>query len=484
DRLAGDGRGIEDVYPLSPLQHGLLFHTLYQPGAGAYIAPMSCVLEGELDVAALQRAWQAVIDRHPVLRSSFVWEGLGRPHQIVHRRVGLPWEELDWRDLTPIEQETRREELIAAQGRDGFDLSRAPLMRLTLIHTGPRSWTFIWGRHHLLVDGWTTSRLLNEVFGFYGAFAGGRAFEPPPSRPYGDYIAWLERQDLAVAESWWRRTLAGFTAPTPLPAPPEAVAPEVGEDGAGEEHLPLTAEEASRLEEVAQRHRVTLNTLFQGAWALLLAHHAGTSDVVFGGVVAGRPYDLPGAESIVGPFINTLPVRVRLSPEAPLAEWLRSLQEEQAEQRQLEHSPLVEVQGWSDVPRGLPLFTSILVFENYPGELAAGDGRLRARDIRHSVRNSYPLTLRVVPAGTLELHALFDRRHVRPETAAAILGRLRLLLRRMAEVSEEPLRTVSGVLAEEDARRLAEREKAYDQALFERFKSVRRRAAVETGGES
>jgi amino acid adenylation domain-containing protein/non-ribosomal peptide synthase protein (TIGR01720 family) len=483
DRLVGQGGGLEDVYPLSPLQHGLLFHVLYQPDAGAYFAPLSCTLEGELDAGALRRACQAVIDRHQVLRCSFSWEGLERPLQLVHRRVEVPWEDLDWRELTAAQQEARREALIAAQGRAGFDLSRAPLMRLTLARTGSRSWCFVWARHHLLVDGWTTALLLKEVFGFYDSFAGGQPFQPPASRPYSDYIAWLERRDLAAAEAYWRRALAGFTAPTPLPLLPEAESPAEGEDGAGQEKLLLTAGDFAALEDLAQRQRLTLNTLLQGAWALLLAHYAGAGDVVFGGVVAGRPYDLPGAGSIVGPFINTLPVRVRLPAERPLGEWLRQLQDEQAEQRQHEDSPLVEIHGWSAVPRGLPLFTTILVFESYPRELATGGGGLQARDIRQAVRNSYLLTLRGVPAATLELHLLFDRRHFGATAAAAILGRLEILLRRMAGAAEEPLRAVAEGLAEEDAKRLEEREKDYDQALRERFRSVRRRAVVETGGE-
>ena len=480
DRLVGKGRHLEDVYPLSLLQQGLLFHALYHPGS--YVSPMSCTLEGELDVAALRRAWQEVVDRHPILRTSFTWEGLERPLQLVHRRVELPWEELDWRQLSSGQGEQRLQALLASRLRQGFDLARAPLMSLTLARTGERSWSFLWERHHLLIDGWTTSLILNEVFRAYAAVTGGEPWAAEPPHPFRDYIAWLGAQDLAAAAEHWRRTLAGFAAPTPLPMPPEAALSAPSEEATGEVRVKLSPAESSAVEAFARQRQITLNTLFQGAWALLLAHYAGSEDVVFGGVVAGRPPALPGVDTMAGPFINTLPVRVRVPPASPLVAWLIDLQAAQAEQRQFEHSPLVEIQGWSELPRGLPLFETILVFENHPMELAAGDGSVRARDIRHAITNSYALTLRPVPMASLELHMLFDRSRIPAATATALLQRLELLLARLLAAPESSLGELSAALAAEDERHRQEQEKTYDDSLLQKFKSARRRAVSSTIG--
>jgi amino acid adenylation domain-containing protein/non-ribosomal peptide synthase protein (TIGR01720 family) len=474
-RVIGSGRGVEDLYPLSPLQEGLLYDTVSRPGDAVYVSPMSCRLEGDLDPAALRRAWQEVVDRHPMLRTSFAWDGLERPLQVVHRRVELPWEELDWRGLAPAEQARRLDELTARRTAEGLDLTRAPAMTLTLVRTGEASWSFVWCRHHLAVDGWTTSLILDQVFRAYAALAAGEPPAAEPARPFRDYVAWFAGRDLEAAGEHWRRALAGFTAPTPLPAPPEAVA---GEGAAGELRAALSAGETAELEAFARGQRLTLNTVLQGAWAILLGHYAGSDDVVFGGVVAGRPTDLPGAGTIVGPFLNTLPVRVRLPAERPLVPWLEQLQQAQAEQREHEHTPLVDVQRFSRVPRGTPLFESLLVFENYPMELTTGGGRVSVRDIRHSIRNSYPLTLRPVRLDTFELHVLFDGRRVGRAAAEALLDRVRRLLARFRETPEATLGELAAALAAADDERRRERAAAYDQDLRQRLRSTRRRAVT------
>ena len=217
DQLFGGVRGIEDVYPLTPLQQGILFHALYAPESGVYVEQLSCTLQGPLDTAAFTVAWQQVIVAHPVLRSSFRWENLDAPVQVVHAKPVLPIEEQDWRGVPAEEQPERWAAYLEADRQAGFDFAHAPLMRLALMRCAGDRWLFLWSHHHVLLDGWSLALILKEVFGAYEAVCRG---EPPrflPSRPYRDYLAWLTHQDMAAAEAYWRQTLAGFRAATPLP---------------------------------------------------------------------------------------------------------------------------------------------------------------------------------------------------------------------------------------------------------------------------
>jgi hypothetical protein len=236
-------------------------------------------------------------------------------------------------------------------------------MRLTLIQESDDRYRFSWTHHHLLVDGWSMPLLLNEVFSIYESLNNGKAFQREPSRPYRDYIAWLQQQDKAKAEQFWRDTLKDFTAPTPITVDRLRMD---AKDDYGTERLLLSKESSIALHDFTRQHQLTLSTLMQGAWALLLSHYSGEDDVVFGATVSGRPTDLPGAEFMLGLFINTLPVRAKIAPDASLLPWLKEFQARLSDLRQFEYSSLVQIQGWSEVPRDLPLFNSILVFENYP----------------------------------------------------------------------------------------------------------------------
>ncbi|HKH45466.1 MAG TPA: amino acid adenylation domain-containing protein [Thermoanaerobaculia bacterium] len=458
DALLGSDPAVEDVYPLAPLQSGMLFHTLYTPGSEIYFEQLTATLRGPLDVAAFARAWQAVVDRQPVLRTAFAWEGLKRPLQIVRRGVEVPWTLEDWRG--DADAEARFQAYVLADQVRGFDLARAPLLRFALIRTGDGAHRLLWSFHHLLFDGWCFSILFREVFTGYEAFRRGEAPVFEPVRPYRDYLAWLDRQDPARAEAFWRGRLAGFaggSAATPVPFDdPEAPAGRSVTDFR-EVEVRLPGPRARGLARVAQEGGLTLNTLVQGAWALLLARWSGRREVVFGAVAAGRPADLPGVESMVGLFINTLPVRAEIDPEEPVLAWLRRLQEEQVEQRAFEWSPLSDVQRWSELPPGAPLFHSLLVFENYPVDPSIGEhlGELEIGDVRVSERSNYPLTLAVVARDEILLRLGFDAR-VTPETAERILAQLETVLAAFSENPEWTLGSVPVLPGEENLRALTE----------------------------
>ncbi|NOK35298.1 non-ribosomal peptide synthase/polyketide synthase, partial [Corallococcus exercitus] len=394
--LRRTGQDIENVYPLSPTQQGMLFHAQLSPGSAVYFEQLSWTVASALDLTAFLEAWRTCIRLHPILRSSFHWEGLEHPLQVVHADVVLPLEELDWRGLPSAEQQSRFEQLLREDKRRGLDLRRAPLIRLTAVRLGESSVRFLWSHHHLLVDGWSLGLLIKEVFSLYDVLRSGAKPERASRPAFGEYIAWLHQRDDSADETWWRTYLEGFASPTPLPADSRATLAR----GQTASHLTLelglSTEETAALQAFARGHQLTLPTLALASWGLVLSHFSGEHDVVFGQTVAGRPPELPGSDSIVGVFINTLPVRVRRAPASSfLLPWLASLQAQLMELRQYEHAPLVQVQSWSAVPRGTPLFESLLVFENYPldSSLLGPSSSIVLQDIHGFESTNYPLTL-------------------------------------------------------------------------------------------
>jgi amino acid adenylation domain-containing protein/non-ribosomal peptide synthase protein (TIGR01720 family) len=398
---------IEAIYPLSSLQQGILFHSLYDNSSGMYVSHLSCTLGGELDIAAFKQAWQRVVNRHAVLRTIFVWEGLGKPLQIVRQHVDSPWIEHDWRHYSAAERKERLEIYLLTDRERGFDFLHAPLMRLTLIRMNEDSYHFIWSHHHMLMDGWSAMTITREVFALYEAFARGEELQLPRTLTYSDYIVWLRQQDLKEAETFWRQTLAGFKSPTPV----GGLTSSPVKRNYQTQQRQLSADLTRDLETLGHEHQLTMNTLLQGAWGLLLSRHSGRDDVLFGSTVSGRPAALLGAEDVVGLFINTLPARVRVKKGVALLPWLKSLQEQQLEARQYEYTPLVELHGWSDVPRHLPLFESIFVFQNFPVEVSFGERsrRLRINEVKFDIEVNYPLAFMVKPGAGLTLEVIYDR---------------------------------------------------------------------------
>jgi amino acid adenylation domain-containing protein/non-ribosomal peptide synthase protein (TIGR01720 family) len=438
-------KNVEDIYVVSPMQQGLIFQSLYSPGTSVYFVQVIGHMYGNLNHAALRRAWQRVLERHTILRTCFVWEDMDEVLQIVRREVKLPWQELDWRDLSTSEQEAHLETFLAEDRNRNFDLTRAPLMRVTLIRLADRAYKFIWSHHHLLVDGWSGFLVFKEVFDLYAAFSEERELSLPPARPFRDYIEWLQQQDLVEAERFWRQRLKDFTSPAPLTRDRRA---ENGNGGSWKpevQMMTVSEEITASLKKLARQHELTLNTLVQGAWALVLGCYSRERDLVFGTVVSGRPPELNGVETMVGPFINLLPMRVRLDGESRLLQWLRELQVVQSEMRVYEHSPLAQVQGWSELPKGVPLFESIMAFENYPVEssLAGGEEGLQVTELSSIEKTNYPLTFAVAPGANLLLQLSHDHTYFDSATAGRMLGHVKTALETIAANPDRRLREIS-----------------------------------------
>ncbi|WP_367127826.1 amino acid adenylation domain-containing protein [Saccharothrix sp. HUAS TT1] len=431
DGLVGDGRAVADVFPLAPMQDGMLFHALLDPDSRPYLEQLSLVLDGVTRPHLFDLAWQRVVDRTPALRTAVVWQGVPRPVQVVRVEVRAPVTHADWRGLTEADRERRLADHLDADRAAGVELDAAPLFRVVVFRLTDDRVHLLWTLHHVVLDGWSVMAVLSEVFAEYAALAGGSRVTPGNRPPYRDYVAWQLAQDAEVAMRHWRGVLAGFTEPVPLPYDrPPGRGHRVYSHAARRFELPT--EVSDRLTAFTRRARVTVNTLVQGVWALLLARYGGRADVCFGATVSGRPPELPGVDSMIGLLINTLPVRVTVGGD-DLAGWLRELQDRQVESRQYEYVPLADIQAVSEVPTGARLFDSVVVFENYPidADLAAAHG-LTLRSVTGKTGTNYPITLVAYPGAPLSFLVHFDPALFDEPTVDRLVGHLRALFEGIA----------------------------------------------------
>ncbi|GAB3467271.1 non-ribosomal peptide synthetase [Actinophytocola sediminis] len=440
---------IDDVLPLSPLQEGLLFHAQLADGPDVYVGQLSADLDGDLTAGTLRRACAELLVRHANLRAFFRQGRQGQPLQVIPRAVELPWREVD---LTGVPAEHHRRRLAELAEDDlarGFDLRRPPLLRFLLVRLGPRRHRFVVTSHHILWDGWSFPVLMDELFRLYAL--GGDGAGLPPVTPYRDYLRWLAARDSAAAETAWRMALAEVEEPTLLAAATNHDTPTLPD----RHTVSLPPGLTSALARTARACGVTVNTVVQGAWAFLLGRLAGRDDVVFGTTVSGRPADLDGVESMVGLFINTVPVRVRLDGAEPVAALLARLQDEQSALTPHQYLGLAHIQRVAGLDT---LFDTHLTFENYPmnddvlatmsvapGLTVSGvDGE--GRDDTH-----YPLALVVFPGDDLIVRASYQPAAFDRAEVELIVRRLTHVLAQLAEDVDRPVRELTGLLPGERA---------------------------------
>jgi surfactin family lipopeptide synthetase C len=443
-------KNIESIYPLSPLQEGLLFHALLTPESAVYFEQVSCKLLRLAEPLKFRQAWKMVVDRHAPLRTCFYTKNRRRPLQVVRLECELPWVEEDWSGMAAAEREALLAERMQADRERGFDFTKAPLMRCALIHLGEVEYQFLWSHHHLILDGWSGGLIVKEVFENYAALCAGPPRRLPLPKPFQNYVTWLSQRDAAQDELYWRAALKGFTAATRIGSNVTVCAAEAEY---AERELIISEELTSALEMLTREHRLTLNCLVQGAWAVVLSRLSGDADVVFGSTVSGRPPELPGVEAMIGVFINALPVRVRVPAEGELLPWLTQLMADQVEREQHGHSSLVNIQGWSEVHPGTPLFESLIIFENYP--LREAEGGLAIDDLRSFRRSNFPLTLVVMPEARLQLAFSFDTGRLSAAEVERLLGYLDVVLKQFAAGIAGTLSDLT-LVSSEDRERIAQ----------------------------
>ncbi len=437
---------IEDVYPLTPMQQGMLFHALHDSDNEVFFEQLSATIEGPLNLVAFRQTWERIVERHAVFRTGFNWHG-NELLQIVYKRAPLSWEEHDWSTLSESDQNNRLAEFLLADRHRGFDLSQPPLMRLIILRFSEKTHRFIWSHHHILLDGWSSNLLQQEVLTTYRGIASGHDVELPRPRPYREYIAWLANRDTSEEAEFWRRWLTGFTEPTPLPFD-HSHNTESADGGYGVKRVTLSESATAALERFARAHKLTVNTIIQGAWAILIGRYGDTEDVVFGEVVSGRPAELAGVTSMVGLFINSLPVRVQIKPHHTVKLWFEKLQGLALEVLRHQFSPLTQIQTWSEIPKGTPLFESLIVFENFSRRSSSSQAisDLNTRDVRSFSKTNYPLTLVVASDRELRLLIAYDGKRFRAATIARVTRYLCRLLEAIPasgekRISELPFQT-------------------------------------------
>ncbi|TAE52382.1 MAG: non-ribosomal peptide synthetase, partial [Nostocales cyanobacterium] len=323
---------------------------------------------------------------------------------------------------------------LQAERKQSFQLDKTPLMRLYLLQLSDESYQFVWNFHHILLDGWSLPLVWEDWFNYYHAITEGVDTEVKPTINYSNYIAWLqEQQQQNLAQEFWQNKLSGFESPTPLVV--ETPLSNRQQSEYQEQVAYLTVEKTKLATEFIRQHQLTMNNLVQGVWGLLLSRYSQENDVVFGATVSGRPPSLPGVESMVGLFINTLPVRLQIAENIDVLSLLKQLQQQQIDSEQFAYSPLVEIQGWSEVPRGTGLFNSIVVFENYPidSNNVETDAKLTITNSRGIEHTNYPLTIISGPGEQLIIKISYDNSRFDAETITRMLGHFQTLLSAIVE---------------------------------------------------
>ena len=455
---------IQDIYELSPIQQGILFHCIYAPESGFYFVQKIFSLCGNLNFVAFNHAWQQVVARHTSLRTGFYWEEINKPLQVVYEQVEVSIERQDWRGLDLGEQQQRLESFLQSDRVKGFDLSQECLMRLTLFQLDDTTYKFIWTSHFINMDGWSVALVLSEFVRLYEAFCQDKEASLTPGSSFKSYISWLHKQDSDKAEIFWRQQLKGLKAPTPL------TNLYVEQSSSREQKYDcqrslLSEATTAALKSLAPKHQLTLNTLIQATWALLLCRYTGKQKVVYGYTTAGRPVDLVGVESMVGMTINSLPVWVEVDEQQQLITWSQQLQKQLVEMRQYEYSPLVEIQGWTELPRDVPLFESLVVFEKVPMlatfQVSQGELAIEMTDILY--KTNYPLNIVIYPFTQLTLEISYDSSRFDAVTITGILQHLKTLLQNIVANPQARLKDLTLLTpVEQELAQLLAREAEFD----------------------
>jgi amino acid adenylation domain-containing protein len=385
---------IQAIYPLTPLQNGMLFHAIVDEKQYAYFQQVRCKFEGTVNECLIRETWDDLIKRHEVLRSVFIWKHEKEPLHVVLRELDVPITFMDWKNDEKANNSNRLEILLEKDRANKFDLSKPPLMRFLIIQININQFELIWSHHHILVDGWSTGLLFTEFQKIYESKSSQKSPKLPPPFPYKNYVNWLKKQDEKESELFWSNYLNGFSAQTVLPNDRGFLG-----DESLEYQLDISKELSGRLISFAAKEKVTPNVLFLGIWALLLSRYQTEEEVLLGITVSGRSAEIANIENGMGLFINSLPIRIATHVNNNLSSWLKEVQDNLLSIRKYEHTSLSKIKEWSDMPPSSPLFDSLFVFENYPvsNNVTHEFGEIKLVSTEIYERTNYPLTIVVEP---------------------------------------------------------------------------------------
>jgi len=442
------------------MQKNMLFQRHHTHNAELYwLCTVTNMKKAHINMAAFEQAWQQIVKRHPVMRTTFVSDGLDEPLQVIQKEATLTLEQYDWRDLSQIEQGQQAEQYLQARRRGGSHLERAPHWHLALARLSDEDYYVLRGINYMLQDAWSFMLIDRDFTAFYEALCRKQKPHLEQPRPYRDHIAWVQRQDLDKTEMFWRKTLDGLSTPTPIRSSlplvkgSAPVAPETHDHfpHAGEpytkEVLSLSVATTTGLKSLARKQQLTLAPLVISAWALLVSHYSGREDVIFGMLSSGRPPTLAGSEYMVGFFNNILPLRVQLSPKAHLDSWLLDIQARMVELREYEYMPLLKIKEWLGWSATSSIFESYVVVENFPGysyDAVGGKARqdfgIQSTDARKAfVPTEYPLRIEFWPFQQLIMMISGYQHYCSSDLAMLLLQQMRMILEQMLASPTQPL---------------------------------------------
>ncbi|WP_121614373.1 non-ribosomal peptide synthetase [Mesobacillus foraminis] len=434
-------KNVKDLYRLSPMQHGILFHCLNHPKDHAYFEQLTMAIEGHLDVENLEVGLNWIVEKHDVLRTVFLYSKVKEPTQLVlqSRKASVQMEDISF--LNEDDKQQFIDTLKREDREKGFDLSRDLLFRLTVVQTGSHTYQLLFSFHHIILDGWSIGLLLKELFGKYSQLQCGHPGSNLRSNPFSVYIRWLEQQNEGEAKRFWADYMSGYDGLTGIPYKQSNLSREFRRE---ELQFSLNPVLTRKLEELAKSRHVTLNVVCQTLWGLLLQKLNDKDDVIFGSVVSGRPSDIPRVEEIAGLFINTLPVRISASGSETIAEVIDRVQHESLETKNHDFVSLADIQ--SSNREGGSVFDHLFVFENYPMDPGGLDGDpglgFRITGVKTFEQTNYDLVVQLHSGEELNGKVTYNGAAYPKE----LVNRLPVYLQRLAEVTvETPFTSIGNI---------------------------------------
>jgi thioesterase domain-containing protein/acyl carrier protein len=461
---------VEAMYPLNFLQQALLFHSL-QEGVDQGFLRVKCVLKGKIDNEAFENAWRQTIQRHEVLRTSVHWEKLEKPVQVVHKEVLFPFNFHDWSESSDTEQKAKFDELTYSDASGSLNLTKAPVLRIFLIRLSADKHMLLWYCHHILVDGWSASIILQDLLAFYETYCSGETEAGLPAVPsYKSYLNWIKNQDPGKSKTFWIEVLKDFERPTLVGNRNQSQ--KNVENNFQTKSLKLSHEQSQQLRDFSQRNQITLNTLIQGVWALLLSRYVEHEDIAFGTIVSGRSIDLPNAALMAGMYMNVLPLRIRLNDSEKFSDWLKSLQFQQAKLKAFEYCNMDEIMNSSNSAGGNLLFDSVVVFENMPLENLRGGG-VTIESFESGLTSNYALTLAVSPLKEIKAHLKYDSSAVSEQQISWVLKNLSNLFAVIIENKSGSLSEIRNIITPLKITKTLEQLKAFDNTATRKYLAPR-----------